>query len=315
VLRQPLVPALLLMVPATAALSASATIVQAAEECRVTPGPAAPAGSRWYFRVDRAEHRRCWFLRSRDVGVHSRLIHARLTRGRHFAGDITAAVQEDQQGAVEQQIAFAQTDHSAQTGHTDIALPVEQTTLPQAAASLVEPSPEYLIPRSVPTVTYRRSPRGPKTASGPTVSAARSQTPVAAGNSTIVLLAVAAATGLLLAGGVFHLTHRVHRRSREQAIADRRGVREAVVIRSSVAAKLPPVTTDPADDLNRSRRELRRDPRRASEAYNLPLSLRKHASSCATSLPHAGAWLSRPQAKPTTKPANCHGVEAKLTTA
>jgi hypothetical protein len=244
------------MVPATAALSASPTIVQAAEECRATPGPTAPAGSRWYFRVNRAEHRRCWFLRSRDVGVHSRLSHARLARGRHFAGDITAAVQQDQRGAGKQQTASAQADH------TDIALPVVETTLPQAAASLVEPSPEYLIPRSVPTVAYSRSPLDTKTAARPTASVARSAEQTPAGSNT-VLLAGAAAAGLLFAGGVFHLTRRIHRKPREQPIADRRGVREAVVIRSLVA-KLPPVTTDPADDVNRRRRELGRDPQRAS---------------------------------------------------
>ena len=67
------------------------------------------------------------------------------------------------------------------------------------------------------------------------------------------------------------------------------------VSRLSVAAKLPPMTTDPADD--RRPRELRRDLKRASEARNLIPSDRKHASSSAMSLPHASAWLSRPQAR------------------
>ena len=303
-LRQQLVPALCLAVPATAALLASPTIVQAAEECRATPSPAAPTGSRWYFRIDRTEHRRCWFLRARGVGAHSRLDHARLARGRRFVGDVTAAVQRYQQGAIEQQTASAQTDH------TDIVVPVEQTTFPRVGVLLAEPPPEYLVPHSVPTVTYRRPPLGIKTASRSTASVAgrAERTPI---GSNVVLLAGAAAAGLLFAGGVFHLTRRVHRRPREQAFADRRGGREPVAIRSSVAAKLPPVTSDPADELNRSRRELKRDPQRASEAHNLPLSLRQHHSSRATSLPHAGAWISRPQTKPTTRPASCRGVEEK----
>jgi hypothetical protein len=138
-------------------------------------------------------------------------------------------VQQDQRGAGKQETA------SAQAHHTDIALPVEETTLPQAAASLVEPSPEYLIPLSVPTVTYTRSPLGTKTASGPTATVARSAEQTPAGSNT-VLLAGAAAAGLLFAGGVFHLTRRVHRKPREQPIADRRGVKEAVV-RDKAAAR------------------------------------------------------------------------------
>jgi hypothetical protein len=307
VLRQRLVPALLLVAHATASLAASSTIAQAAEECRAKPSPATPAGSRWLYRVNRADHRRCWFLSSRDVGLHSRQRRTALTSHRHFAGDITGAVQQGQQGDGEPQIASAQTDD------TDIALPTEQTRLPQIAAPLDAPSSQYLIPRSVPTITYRGPSPIAQSASGPAVSAARSanQTSLGAGHSNIVLLAGAAAAGLLFAGGVFHFTRHVHRRSRKQAVTDGRGVRQPVVIKSSLAAKLQPTTTDPADDLKRSLGELKHDLQRASEACNLPSSYQTHASSCATLLPHAAAWLSRPQAKPTRKPANSHAAAAE----
>lgn len=302
-LRQRLVPALLLVVPATTSLSASTAIVQAAEECRARPAPAAPVGTRWYYRVNRADHRRCWSLSSRAVGLHSQLSRTGSIRHRHLAGDIDAG-QQDQQVDGDQQTPSAQTDH------TNIALPAEQMALPQAAASLVQPSSEYLVPRSVPTITYRRPPPSAQTAARPAVSAARSaeQTSPGAGNSNIVLLAGAAAAGLLFAGGVVHFTRRVRRRSRKHAVTDRRGDRVPAVSRLSVAAKLPPMTTDPADD--RRPRELRRDLKRASEARNLIPSDRKHASSSAMSLPHASAWLSRPQAEPSMKSANCCGADA-----
>jgi hypothetical protein len=95
VLKHRLVPALLLGVPATAALSASTAFVQAAEECRVKPSPAAPKGSRWLYRINRAEHRRCWFLNSRDVGLHSQVSR----RHRHLGGDTDAVRQDEQRGS------------------------------------------------------------------------------------------------------------------------------------------------------------------------------------------------------------------------
>jgi hypothetical protein len=51
VLRRWLAPGLLLVLPVTAALSASTGIVQAVEECRLEPGWQAPPGSRWLSRI------------------------------------------------------------------------------------------------------------------------------------------------------------------------------------------------------------------------------------------------------------------------
>jgi len=34
----------------------------AAEECLTTPGAAGPAGSHWYYHIDRATRRQCWYL-------------------------------------------------------------------------------------------------------------------------------------------------------------------------------------------------------------------------------------------------------------
>src|SRR5260370_29616183 len=34
----------------------------AADECKTNPGPSAPPGSHWYYRVNRTDQRHCWFL-------------------------------------------------------------------------------------------------------------------------------------------------------------------------------------------------------------------------------------------------------------
>ena len=34
----------------------------ASDECKTKPGSSAPPGSHWYYRIDRTDQRRCWFL-------------------------------------------------------------------------------------------------------------------------------------------------------------------------------------------------------------------------------------------------------------
>jgi len=146
VLRRRLVPALLLVVPAAAALSASADIVRAVEECRLEPGLPAPSGSKWLSRINR-DHLRCWYLSSRSIGGHhTQLRRAATVRNRHFAGD---ALRQGQQRDSDLQTASAPEDK------TDIAVTAEPQAVPQVATPSVDQSSENLIPRSVPTITYR----------------------------------------------------------------------------------------------------------------------------------------------------------------
>jgi hypothetical protein len=261
VLRRRLVSALLLIVPAAAALSASVDIVRAIEECRLEPGLPAPSGRKWLSRINR-DHLRCWYLSSRSIGGHhTQLRRAATVRNRHFAGD---ALRQGQQRDSDLQTASAPEDK------TDIAVTAEPQAVPQVATPSVDQSSENLIPHSVPTITYRLPSPSAQTVSGPTGVVARSavRTPAGASESNVVLLGGAA--GLLFAGGVFHLTRRNHLRSRERVVAERHGPRRQVVVRSSVAAKPPPMTTNWAEDLKRKLHELERDRSDAPEACNLP---------------------------------------------
>src|SRR5215468_8019734 len=43
----------------------------AADECKTKPGSSAPPGSHWYYRIDRADQRRCWFLGPEGAKVRS----------------------------------------------------------------------------------------------------------------------------------------------------------------------------------------------------------------------------------------------------
>ncbi len=54
------VPAILAIV--VAAVASTSRSSRAADDCIAKPSSAAPAGSRWYYRADRASRRQCWFL-------------------------------------------------------------------------------------------------------------------------------------------------------------------------------------------------------------------------------------------------------------
>ena len=163
-LRRRLVPALLLVVPATAAVSASAGIVQAVEECRLEPGWSAPSGSKWLSRINR-DHHRCWFLSSRATGHHAQLPRARSVRNRHLAGD-TEAARRDPRRDSDLQAA------SAPIGQIDVAVAAEPPAVLQSTTPPVGQSSANLTARSVPTIAYKVLPTAPKTVLAPTVGAA-----------------------------------------------------------------------------------------------------------------------------------------------
>jgi hypothetical protein len=66
------VPVILVNVFAGISLTAPSTLAQhAADECISRPGPAAPEGSHWYFRVNRSDHRHCWYVGPAGATVHA----------------------------------------------------------------------------------------------------------------------------------------------------------------------------------------------------------------------------------------------------
>ena len=293
-MKHRLIQALLLGVPAAATFSMGVSIVQAAEECRLKPDSTAPSGSRWVYRINRADHRHCWYLSSKAGITHSHLAH----RYRHLAGDPEAARQDQQGGDSDLQTAFAPPDK------TDGAVAAKLPPMPQAATPSTEQPPDDLIPRSVSTIVYRLPTANAQTVTAPTVPApsVRTMTPAATSKSNVVLLAGVAAAALCFAGGVFHFTRRVHRSVRLDAVADGHGVREPVGGRSLVDA----ITSDLVQGVEQGLRNLKRDQQRSRET--LPLSDEKRDDT-AVFLPHAAAWLSGPKAKPRTL-ANCQLADA-----
>jgi hypothetical protein len=281
-MKDRLIQALLLWVPAAATFAVSASVVQAAEECRLKPDSTAPSGRRWVYRINRADHRHCWYLSSKAAITRTHLAH----RYRHLAGDPEAARQDQQGGDRDLQTTFAPPDK------TDVAVAAKPPPMPQAATPSTERSPDDIIPRSVPTVVYRLPTGSAQTVTAPTVPAlsVRTVTPAATSKSNVVLLAGAAAAALCFAGGVFHFTRRIHRSQRLGAVADGHGVRELVDGRSLVDA----ITSDLVEGVELGLRNLKRDQQR--NPGNLPLSDETHDDT-PVFLPHAATWLSGSQSQ------------------
>ena len=57
-----ILPAILIIVPATVLVSTQASLSEpAAEECKASPGANTPRGAHWYYRINRAKQH-CWYL-------------------------------------------------------------------------------------------------------------------------------------------------------------------------------------------------------------------------------------------------------------
>src|SRR5262249_13189818 len=221
--------------------------------CRARPGSTTPPGSGWYYRINRADHRRCWFLGAKNTSAH-------------FAGHrqraVESGVPQEQQAGAQPQIG------SSQIEFADGALPSTHTAVPQAGAPALDAATEYLVPRIVPTVTFRQPSPGPQASMGPIVKAPRTieQPSTRASNSTPTLVALteAAATTLIFVGGSLLLTLLFRRRSQTQAIL--RGNNShmvaplvvPVVRAPPTSSKLPDTLPVTADDFTQSLRELRR---------------------------------------------------------
>ena len=66
------VSVILFMPLATVLVTAQTSLAEpAADECKTKPGPSAPPGSHWYYRVNRTDQRHCWFLGPEGAKVRS----------------------------------------------------------------------------------------------------------------------------------------------------------------------------------------------------------------------------------------------------
>jgi hypothetical protein len=74
-LRSKILLARLALIPALILVTGHSSLGEAkSDDCRAKPDASAPAGLHWYYRVDRANSRHCWYLHEQGMRVHS-LVH------------------------------------------------------------------------------------------------------------------------------------------------------------------------------------------------------------------------------------------------
>ena len=76
-LKPKILSAAVVLMPAVILMTGHSSVAESgSNDCKSGPGSSAPPDMHWYYRVDRANNRHCWYLHSQGVRVHS---HADLT--------------------------------------------------------------------------------------------------------------------------------------------------------------------------------------------------------------------------------------------
>jgi hypothetical protein len=130
----------------------------AAEDCLAKPGAAGPPGSHWYYRLDRATKRQCWYLGT--AGAKARLGETRQGETRKHASTRSAPAPLAEQDAAEQPAADmpgeAANGQGTSRPSTDPTLPIRavpvQSLHIQAApdqGSPAQASPDQALPNQV----------------------------------------------------------------------------------------------------------------------------------------------------------------------
>lgn len=178
-----------LIAVAAATLVTHGVLSAAAEECRPTPGGLAPIGSHWYYRIDRSNQRRCWFMRSSASGMSR--THSLRHREMNLGGTTEEAFRQAE--ADKGIVARSSSPQESPVGVPDQLSP-KQLPVTDAEAQ------EVLVPHKVTSISYSES---------------RDQKPsLRRGvNTDLAFLFGALATALLVAGGALQVVGRIQQRA------------------------------------------------------------------------------------------------------
>lgn len=275
-LRMKVLPTVFLVAPAIVLLMARSVLSEpAAKACKTRPAPTTPRGDHWYYRVNRADKRHCWYLGAEKLAAKARSVAAP-----------TLALQAESANA-------GAARAGAQAAGTERSAPVAPAMAAPAPIVFLESPVAARWPSDLPRVQdLRRMP--PRTmsssyADGPAVSettepmptwplreAARGQ-PASAGAAALGYFSAVGSFAialLLLIGWAAKFARRPRRagvRNDWRATIDRLRRRIGFAGAAGTSAAMltprggpswPPTPTDPAQDLKKSLAELMRDLRR-----------------------------------------------------
>jgi hypothetical protein len=303
-----ILPAILLVAPAFVLLTMRAGVSEpAAEHCKARPGLTAPRGAHWYYRINRADKRHCWFLASEEAHANVRAaVRSARTLTSHRKSPRSAERADASAQAPRAHAAAMQAPPPAPVAAAPAAVaeapaaviePVvflEATLAAQHAADFIARWPRDLPsardlneaePQTLTASYAERSAsedRSEPMPSWPLVTAVRAQE-ASTGEATLRTFSLAGGLAIplvLLIGWAAKYTrppHRSHIRDRWRAMASRLSRRAtlAATARQAPVARTrrdgfpwPATPTDPAVDLKTSLAELMRDLRQTQVALD-----------------------------------------------
>jgi hypothetical protein len=268
-----IVPAILFLPLGTVLVTAQTSLAEpAADECKTKPGSSAPPGSHWYYRINRTDQRRCWFLGPEGAYVRS--------QARETASNVSSPTRTPRANAVETARAIPAPMELAQR------TPLETASTESAAADFAAPSSELpkipdLDAREPTTISnsYTES-HEPMDAQEemPLISpvlteAERAGLPDPARESAPrpLILVGALAVVLLCAGAIFKLARRHTQSSRR----NRRVVARRPRASQQMRAHLAKMAARPDEVAPRPASGARQRPRSVNPAHDVKASLRK----------------------------------------
>jgi hypothetical protein len=242
-------PALLALL-ALAATSASRST--RAEDCLAGPNGQASPGSHWYYRIDRATHRKCWYVGALHTQRGSHRRAAERVDSAPEARDEDVPAREPPSPAPPAQTGIVAAPPTEQSPTAEVA---PEAAAPAPPAPAAAPPPERIGPRAVATTTERVRAVAPEPAKPPETAkpAAAAVIPAAASEGRGALPAALFGVALLLAA-VGTMLVRARRRMIRVSAASRRPRRTL----SDILAQAERGEPDRADDATRFFNRLRR---------------------------------------------------------
>lgn len=156
-----------------------------AEDCLSGPNGASPAGKHWYYRIDRATHRHCWYLGALD-GRRHRVASARPAasasrRAEAMPAEPDAAEPAPPAASAAPPAASAAPPQPAfgTRWSDDAPRVVADGAQPPAPVAAASPPPDRMVTRSVPVERIAREPAPPKPPEAVTVRLAAAASPPA----------------------------------------------------------------------------------------------------------------------------------------
>jgi hypothetical protein len=297
---------ILIVLPATILLTVQSGFGGSTSgECRPSPGASARAGLHWYYRVDRANNRHCWYLHSDGIQIRA---HENVVSPKPRRENVARQARETtptQSSTIQIASPRLETAPPARDETPFLAPSLPENTAIDSAASADSAAPARDLPKSVDLDTRELATGSDFYAAERIVTEAEEQMPApghsvsdvdggvrqnSAGEADLWFILLAGVVGVALlvllrdALKIAQILHRRAQRRRVRASFETGDSRSASGVWHHTADWRPPTSTDPAYSPETGLDELTRILRRVDRQVDSPESFGPAGAEILTSL-------------------------------